>query len=436
MISMPQQLPAANIPLAVSAASTSGGKAIFLAVALIYSLLLPPQTHLNLGGFVLPPYRLLLIPATIFIIRELLTGRTRFRSPDMLVVIAVLWIGIALINTMGMNRMAPGAGAQFIDIALAYFLARTTIKSPRDMRLLLIYSVPGLFLAAMSIIAESVSHRIIVQSFAGSLLGGGFLGENTVRLGLLRAPGPFPHAILAGLFLSSFLPLFFLSRLRGMPRFLGILAALASFFTVSSAAILALVVGLVLLGYDWITRVVDFLTWRIFLIFAGITFFVLEFATQGGAISIISRVAALNSWNAFYRTLIWRYGSESVQNYPIFGIGYNEWVRPMWMTSSVDNFWLMLAMQYGLITPIALLVAVLIATVTVARSSPHLNEADLMMKRGVAMALVIFTFGIYSVSVWLSAQVWYFMLLGIAVTLGIDGLQSASPQRLQKSRKR
>ena len=39
--------------------------------------------------------------------------------------------------------------------------------------------------------------------------------------------------------------------------------------------------------------------------------------------------------------LIWHYGSASVLNHPLFGVGLNEWERPEWMPPSI-NFWLFL----------------------------------------------------------------------------------------------
>ena len=57
--------------------------------------------------------------------------------------------------------------------------------------------------------------------------------------------------------------------------------------------------------------------------------------------------------------LIWHYGSASALNHPLFGVGLNEWERPEWMPPSIDNFWLFLAVRYGLPAPFLLLLAFL-----------------------------------------------------------------------------
>src|SRR3954466_10503300 len=45
---------------------------------------------------------------------------------------------------------------------------------------------------------------------------------------------------------------------------------------------------------------------------------------------------------------IWEYGSASVLNNPLFGVGFGDWARASWMTSSADMFWLVNAMRHGL----------------------------------------------------------------------------------------
>ena len=48
------------------------------------------------------------------------------------------------------------------------------------------------------------------------------------------------------------------------------------------------------------------------------------------------------------RVHIWHYGTPSVLNYPIFGTGFNDWERPSWMGGSIDNFWFVCAVRYGI----------------------------------------------------------------------------------------
>lgn len=393
---------------------------------LVYLLLMPPQFIVEVGGLVLPPYRVFLIGAFFYILSSMARGRLKQTWPDRLVTLATAWIFIALSVSMGIEQAIISGGTQLIDIWMAYFFARLAIRTPRDFRIVLIMIVPGLFVIGGVMALESITRQQYLQPLASAITGRPYIGEADIRLGLMRARGPFPHPILAGMFLGSFLPLFALSGVKGWPRLMGIVAAAFGFFTLSSAAFLALVAGGALIAYNWLSeRFVD-LTWRIWLIMSGLTLFLLQFATESGAFSLLVRYAALNASSSYNRVLIWRFGSRSVAEHPLFGIGFNEWERPSWMKGSMDHYWLLLSVQYGLLPTIALLVAVLLAIIALGQRSAREGLVDQRLLRGVAIALGVMALGLMSVAVWFSAQVWLFALMGIATSLGYA---NRTPQR-------
>lgn len=391
---------------------------IWLAVLLGYLLLAPPQLNVAIGGSVLPPYRLFLLPATIFVVQRAVRGQMRIEWPDLAMVGATFWIALSLFITTEASEAITSAIAQICDIGLAYFFGRAVIRTPRDLRVFLILMAPGLFAMGAIIAVESLTKTHIYQPLFSAIAGAPSIQETPVRLGLMRAKGSFPHSILAGIFLASFLPLYALSGLRGWPPILGCVAAICSFFTISSAALIGLAAGLGLVIYNWLSERYQQVRWRIFLMVSGLIFFALEFGTQSGAFSLIMRYASLSPHNAYYRLLIWRFGSENVEKNPWFGIGYADWDRPAWMAKSIDHYWLLLAIQFGVIPPLLIALATIIALVTLSRSSVKLRLADRRLVRAVLIALGVFAIGIVSVSIWLSAQVWFFMLLGITVSLG------------------
>ena len=391
------------------------------ATALVYLLLLPQQLRFEINNIVLPPYRLFLLGSVLYLFGQFLRGRLG-GAPDWLVLGACLWIGMALTLSMGAARAVSGGGAQFVDIALAYLFARATIRSAQDLRVLLVLVAPGLLLTGFALLLEALSHQYLVQQTVEQLTGlagTDFAVGSNIRLGLLRATGPFPHPILAGIFLSSFLALYMQSGLRGWPRMAGIVASLLSFFTVSSATLLTLLAGGILLAYDWLVRRYRQLSWRVFSALAGAGLLLVEIGTSSGAVGLISRFAALNTWSAYYRQLIRPYGGQSVAEHPLVGIGYNSWERPTWMSDSIDNYWLLLAIQYGVLPPLLLIGVAAWAVLILARASLRTAPIDSALLRGVAISLAILVLGTFSVSVWLAAQVWLFMLMGVAVSLGL-----------------
>jgi O-antigen ligase len=238
-------------------------------------------------------------------------------------------------------------------------------------------------------------------------------------MGLLRGVGPFAHPIHAGIFLGSFLPLYLLSGLRGWPKVLGVVASIGGAFSMSSAAMLALVVGGALCIYNWLTDRIANLTWRLFLFFTGLLYVGVELTSNSGFYTLLVRYASLNTGSAYNRILIWQYGTENIARHPWFGIGYGDWDRPDWMYSgSFDHFWLIMALRWGIPEALLLLAATIIAVTMLAFRSARIPSVDGRLLRGVAISLAVFALGVNSVSLWLNTLVWFFMLVGMAVSLG------------------
>ncbi len=393
-----------------------------------YILLLPPQLNTTILGSVLPPYRFFLIPATLFVFASIFGGRLRLTWPDFFVAGAAAWTSFALFMTSKQIDAFTSSFAQVSDTALAYFFARAVFRSLRDVRLFLLLMLPGLAIMAGILVFESLTHNHILQPFVSQFTGQSVNMRIDERLGFMRARGPFPHPILAGIFFASFLPLYWLSGIRGWPFFIGILASVASFFTVSSAALLALAAGTGLVVYNFISERIANLSWKFFFLIGVLVTFVLEFGTKAGAFSMLMRFASLNSYSAYNRVLIWRYGTENVEKNPWFGIGYAEWERPDWMKGSIDHYWLLQAIQFGLIPPLLIAMACAVGIYVLAQRSSHSNPIDARFERGVAIAMAVFAFGVVSVAIWLSAQAWFFMLLGITVSLGYAERHRIAPR--------
>jgi hypothetical protein len=99
------------------------------------------------------------------------------------------------------------------------------------------------------------------------------------------------------------------------------------------------------------------------------------------------------------------------------------------MGDSVDNFWLLMAMRFGLPAATLIFLAMIIAIFGLMRRSMQSNLVDSRAERGVAMSLSVFAMTLVSVALWLSAQTWFYMLLGIAVSLANAPRQVLRPAR-------
>lgn len=393
---------------------------VTLAAVLLYLLLIPAQFNLTIAGIYLSPYRVFLLGASLYLLASALRQSIRFVWPDLLVIGAVGWIWLASYMSSGSLETAIiMGGSHTVDMGLAYFLARVSIQSTSDFRRFLILIAPGIILLSAVIVTESVSRTLILQPLASSITGMPMPIRYEVRVGLVRGTASFPHPILAGIFVASFLPIYLLSGLRGWPKILSVIAALGGVFTMSSAAMLGVVVGGALTAYDWLTERIRNFTWQIFMVFSAMLYAVVELTTNTGFYGLLIRYASLNTTSAYNRVLIWQYGTENIAKYPWFGIGYSDWERPDWMHSgSFDHFWLIMALRFGIPETFMLLAATLIGIAMIALRSRTMLPHDARLLRGVAISLAVFALGVNSVSLWMSALAWFFMLLGLTVSLG------------------
>lgn len=390
---------------------------VVLATALGYLLLLPPQLNATIGGSEIPPYRAFLIVASLYVLGSAARGRVRFAWPDACIGFAVGWICLAMSWTSPWQEALTASVAHLTDVGLAYFFARIAFRDLRDLRMFLIFMLPGLLVIGTIMALEAITATHIIQGSLSRLTGETFYYRSDPRLGLMRAQGPFPHPISAGIFFASFLPLYWLAGFKGWVKVAGTLASLCGFFSVSSAALLSLVASVGLLVYNWFTDRIANLSWRVFFILAGLFVFVAEFGTKSGTFSLLMRFGSLNTVSSYQRINIWYFGTQSVRKHRWFGIGYGDWERPVWMLDSVDNYWLLLAMRFGVLPSVLIALATVLAVILIMRRSKRSQGADQQIERGLAMSLSIFALGLISVAVWLSAQVWYFVLLGLTVSL-------------------
>lgn len=394
---------------------------VYLAATLMYLLFVPEQFNPTIFGFYLPPYRMFMFGATLYLLFSAVGGRLKFAWPDLFVVGGAAWVWLAAFMTSGsVSTAIAQGGSHTLDIAFAYLLARAAVQTPRDLRLLLVLAAPALAFGSLVVVQEAVTHVRVLQPLASEITGLPNRLRDETRLGFMRGAGSFPHPILAGIFIASFLPIFLGSGIRGWPRTIGIIASIGAFFSMSSAALLGLVMGAVLWSYQWLTEKVANVTWRLFLMGSAILYATVELTSNSGFYGLMVRYASLNTATAYNRILIWEFGTDNIERNPWFGIGYSDWDRPDWMHSgSFDHFWLIMALRFGIPASVFLIIATVAGIGLLAIKSGKVGLQDARLMRGVAISLAVFALGAVSVSLWLTTLVWFFMLVGIAVSLAV-----------------
>jgi len=417
------------MPRRVAPAARKTGSAIWPIVLLLYAILLPREMRIDVGGLVFFADRIVAFAILPLLLRNVLTGALRFRLPDAVLLAAAGWLLVSMMRNYGFASGIERGGALALDLTIGYFLARVCIKSIADLQRVLVWFVPGLLLAGLSMAAESISSREIIQPIAESIFGklpiylsgeavGVTIERQEFRLGLMRAAGPFPHSILGGLFLASLFSLYFWSALRGWPKIAGIVAASCSFFSLSSAAILGLALSIAFVAYDWIQHRVQNLSWGLVGIVVLIATVALQLVTNGGIVYIIVRYLTLNPATGYFRQLIWEFGAVSVWANPLFGIGFQGYERPVWMlTESVDAHWLLLAIRYGLPVSVLLLVLGGWAIYALSKASVLTKGNEQQMMRSLAMAIGVILLMAFTVALNGGINAWYMILIGAGITI-------------------
>jgi len=314
---------------------------------LLISFCLPTELFFNVGGLNLTMTKIVLLVLSVFLIIR--------RSPikkyahDYALIGFVLWLFLSLIIHHGFLTAIKSGGLSLLEILVSYFTARYFIKKPSH-----IYGVTNLlvFLAMLLLpflVIENFTGVHIFHELASSVTGIYYPFKDEARFGLIRATGPFSHPILLGVFFSAILGLFwYSSRSMLKPKVLkSITLIAATFTTLSSAPVLVIMVQFFIVFWNKYAAFIRYRWKIIFISMVCMYVFLLFYSDRSPLMAILSRIT-VDSQTSYYRILIWEYGIQNIINNPVFGLGFNDWVRIDWMVSdTVDSFWLLQTMRYG-----------------------------------------------------------------------------------------
>lgn len=398
--------------------------ALWPMVVVLYATLLPREVRVEMAGLQFFADRIGLILVLPYVVKKIIDGAIRFVLPDILMLFTGLWMIVAMSVTYGIGDGLVRGGSLALDGTVGYYLARISFRSLNDVRRILILFAPGVLAVGLLIATESITHTPIVKPIAEGIFGklpfyvggdaAGFDNRaSEVRMGLMRAEGPFSHSILAGLYLASLVGIYSMAGLRGWPRIVGNLAGLLSVFSLSSAAILGLALTYAMVGFDSLQRWFRELSWSLIVGVVVAIIVVLELSSNSGAAGLIGRYLTLNPETAYYRQMIWTFAGASVGAHPLFGIGLAGFSRPVWMVSeSIDAHWLLLAVRYGLPAALAQGAAVLLALFALSKASQNVTLSEQRMYRGIAFSLATLAIMMFTVTLWGGALGLFNLLLG------------------------
>lgn len=393
---------------------------VWIAVIILICTLLPPEVRVTVAGIELFSYRLAFLLLLPFLVRYAPPHVRKPQASDLMILSATLWMVAAMVANEGFGTGIQRSLSVAMDLLLGYVVARVSIGSFNDLRRLLVIMAPLFCLAGLLVMAESLTHGLIVQPLVQKIFpdidSAGIittsLSNYQLRLGLFRGVGAFPHPILGGLYLASLLPLYMSSHLRGWPRTLGLLAGCLAFFTVSSTAFMMIALSVALLSFDRLTRLVSGIRWQGLLIALTVFLLAYQIFVSNGLIGLTVKLA-LDGNTAYYRALIWQFAGNAVAEHPLFGLGDGHFARPVWMVSdTIDNYWLLLAVRYGYAVPALQLLASITVISQLGSGSRLVNRQDGYFLRGLAMTIGVMLLGGFFVALFSGVQIWFAALLG------------------------
>lgn len=319
-------------------------------ILFILSLLFPYRVEA--GALLLSPARGFLLLALLPCALAFLAGAGgRLRLADVLIFAHTAWASLALLLAHGPDDAAEPSGILFVEVMGSWLVARCFIRSAETFRAV----VRVLFLSVVIMLPLMLAENFTGRHYLNELLSlfGPTITPHVMepRMGMDRAFGVFDHPILLGVYcvgvfaLSWYVLGYGAGRLARLVR-TGLVAA-GTATSLSSGPLLALVVQSIFMGWDYATRKLR----RRWLVLGGLcagAYAMVDLISNRTPFHVIVSYLSFNTGSAYNRILIWEFGSAEVIRHPLFGIGLSDWQRPIWMSGSMDNFWLVLAVQGGL----------------------------------------------------------------------------------------
>ncbi|MDH5451994.1 MAG: O-antigen ligase family protein [Paracoccaceae bacterium] len=404
-----------RIPPALNAAASTARRLHPLVWLYLIGVLLP--IGFDLGTLSLSLLRTLLLLTTVPLFFGLIAGRFGKVYPvDWLFFLHMCWATVA-IAVNNPNKVVENIGSTAIEFLGGYLIARAFIRSREDFIALVRVLGVMVCLTVPLAVSESVTDVSVIAQLISSVgLQPPYQVDMAPRMDLFRAQTVFAHPIHYGLFCSAAFSLVFVGMkgtMNGVMRYLIAFAVLCGvFLSLSSGALLAVFLQISLIAWAFGFRNLP-RRWTLLLALFGTMYVVIDLLSNRTPIRVLMTYATFSTHNAYYRAVIYEWGMINVWANPIFGLGLRPWVRPGWMhTTSVDNFWLVSAMRYGIPGFLLLALGYLDALVRVGRKKLVDGSPESQLRLAWMITFCGLSFTLITVHIWTTVYSFVFFLLG------------------------
>jgi hypothetical protein len=164
------------------------------------------------------------------------------------------------------------------------------------------------------------------------------------------------------------------------------------------------------IGWDRVTKGIN-LRWTAIVAIFSLMWFAVSLGSNRSPVKVFITYLTFSPQSAYNRILIWEFGTAEVGRHPLFGIGFGDWIRPVWMSDSMDNFWLVTAVRYGLPALVFLAAAIITLALRQARANANNPQVNRHRMAWVAIMIGLAVSGI-TVHLWNAVFAYFFFLVG------------------------
>jgi len=370
---------------------------------------------INAGSVRLSIYCIILIigfaPVIIIFMK---TTKFKINRTDIYIFLFCLWSSIALIVNHGIEFSFEPIGILFLETMGAYLFGRCFVtNSVLLFKTARIFFVITLIFTPLAIFEAVTGVNIALQAF-GAI---GPVFENVPkdpRWGLDRVQGPFEHPILFGVYFGCFISMTFYIvcyKYSYLSKTLcALLVVFISALCLSSGPLTAFVAQIALISWDLIfSRVKK--KWTILSILVVLMWITVDIISNRSPPEVFISYFAFSEATAYNRILIWDFGIISVKEFPVFGIGFHEWKRAWFMSTSFDMFWLLNAVTFGLLGGVFMMMAFFSTTIALIRAKISDKKVSAYRKALVFTLIGFFLVG-WTVHFWNATYVLLVFLFG------------------------
>jgi hypothetical protein len=411
----------------------------FPVLALLIALQVP--WIFSFGDLRLTPYRLVLVLVLPLCLIRLVSGKAgRIFLTDIALFLFCAWCALAMVMIHGTAEAIEPAGILFIETMGGYLVARCYIRDEHSFYMVAkVLFIICLVLLPFALHETLTGQKVLLHAFRSVLPTYDDVGMPE-RWGLDRAQGTYIHPIHFGVNVGSTLTLTFMVLCYGKSGFIRFFKSgivfFTSFLSLSSGPLTSMIGQIALLSWDRMLRGFP-MKWSI-LGMGGFAVFVFVeiFANRSLAVILIGYFA-FDEFSAYIRTLTWQYGTQSIWNHPVWGVGFGAWQKPEWLTSSIDMHWIIDSVRHGIPAGIFKFLAFFSAVIAIGRA--QINDEKLKTYRS-AYVITMSSFFMtgWAVYFWESSYVLYIFMLGSGFWLvkdeGGDSETPAKPARKDATR--